>query len=120
MKFKQHILTPTKFPFEIQGLQGYIYNNTLELHCYNEDIHRIFKITVSPIHNTLDQYVHRGTKFYNFKNNTKALYNPAFNLAYELIFQKDSFQYKIAIGNKLHIKRKYTINDLIQIAESMN
>ncbi|MGF2712657.1 hypothetical protein ACQUY5_10055 [Bacillus cereus] len=120
MKFKQHILTPTKFPFEIQQFHGYIYNNNLELHYNNEDINGIIKITVSPVHNKLDQYVHKGTKFYTLKNNMKALYNPHFDLAYELIFQKDGFQYKIAIGNKLHIKRKYNAQDLIQIAESMN
>ncbi|QWH42363.1 hypothetical protein EXW53_12015 [Bacillus mycoides] len=120
MKLKLHILTPTKFPFEIQQFYGYIYNNNLELHYNNEDINGIIKITVSPVHNKLDQYVHRGTKFYTLKNNMKALYNPHFDLAYELIFQKDGFQYKIAIGNKLHIKRKYNAQDLIQIAESMN
>ncbi|MGE6550036.1 hypothetical protein ACQKFK_13660 [Bacillus mycoides] len=120
MKCKEHILTPTKFPFEIQQFHGYIYNDNLELRYYNENISGILKITVSPVHNKLDQYVHKGTKFYNFKNNMKALYNPHFNLAYELIFQKDGFQYTIAIGNKLHIKEKYNVNDLIQIAESMN
>ncbi|MDM5438842.1 hypothetical protein QUG02_12040 [Bacillus hominis] len=120
LKFKQHILTATKFPFDIQQFYGYIYNNYLELHYNNEDINGVLKITVSPVQNKLDQYVHRGTKFYNLTNNIKALYNPHFDLAYELIFQKDGFQYKIAIGNKLHIKRKYNVNDLIQIAESMN
>lgn len=120
MKCKEHILTPTKFPFEIQQFHGYIYNDNLELRYYNENISGILKITVSPVHNKLEQYVHKGTKFYNFKNNMKALYNPHFNLAYELIFQKDGFQYTIAIGNKLHIKEKYNVNDLIQIAESMN
>ncbi|QWG33630.1 hypothetical protein E0M25_20130 [Bacillus mycoides] len=120
LKFKQHILTATKFPFDIQQFYGYIYNNYLELHYNNEDINGILKITVSPVQHKLDQYVHKGTKFYNLKNNTKALFNSHFDLAYELIFQRDGFQYKIAIGNKLYIKRKYTVNDLIQIAESMN
>ncbi|QWU45179.1 hypothetical protein [Bacillus sp. NP247] len=120
MKCKQHILTPTKFPFEIQGFHGYIYNDYLELHYYNDDISGILKITVSPVHNKLEQYVHRGTKFYHLNNNIKALYNPHFDFAYELLFQKDGFQYKIAIGNKLHIKREFNVNDLIQIAKSMN
>ncbi len=39
---------------------------------------------------------------------------------YELIFQKSGFQYTIAIGNKRYIKGKYSVKDLIQIAESMN
>ncbi|MBE7106091.1 hypothetical protein FT637_24710 [Bacillus cereus] len=108
------------FPFEIQQFHGYIYNNYLELHYNNEDINGILKITISPVQNKLDQYVHKGTTFYNLKNNIKALYNSHFDLAYELIFQKDGFQYKIAIGNKLHIKGKYNANDLIHIAESMN
>ncbi|XLP24361.1 hypothetical protein ACFMB7_10850 [Bacillus toyonensis] len=120
MKCKQHILTPTIFPFEIQEFYGYIYNNNLELNYVNKDLNGILKISVSPVHNTLDKYVHKGTKFYNIKNNMKALYNPHFDFAYELLFQKDSFQYKIAIGNKLHIKREFNINDLIQIAESMH
>ncbi|MFD6510500.1 hypothetical protein [Bacillus sp. NPDC060175] len=120
LKYKQHILTPTIFPFKIQQFHGHIYNNYLELHYNNEDINAILKITVSPIQNKLVQYVHKGTKFYRLKNNIKAIYNPHFDLAYELIFQKDSFQYKISIGNKLHLKRKYNVNDLIQIAESMN
>ncbi|PEL50556.1 hypothetical protein [Bacillus toyonensis] len=120
MKCKEHILTPTKFPFEIHEFQGYIYNDYLELRYYNKDSNRIFKITVSPVQHKLDQYVHKGTKFYIFKHNIKAVYNPHFDLAYELIFQKDGFQYKIALGNKLYIKRKYNVIDLIRIAESMN
>lgn len=120
MKCKEHILTPTKFPFEIHEFQGYIYNDYLELRYYNEDMNGILKITVSPVQHKLDQYVHKETKFYNLKNNIKALYNPHFDLAYELIFQKNGFQYTIAIGNKLYIKRKYNVIDLIRIAESMN
>ncbi|PEC19013.1 hypothetical protein [Bacillus cereus] len=120
MKCKEHILTPTKFPFEIHEFQGYIYNDYLDLQYYNEDINGIFKITVSQVQNKLGLYVHSGAKFYSLKNNIKAVYNPHFDLAYELIFQKDGFQYTIAIGNKLYIKRKYNVNDLIQIAEAMN
>ncbi|EMY5508513.1 MULTISPECIES: hypothetical protein [Bacillus] len=119
IKCKEHILTPTKFPFEIHEFQGYIYNDYLELRYYNEDINGILKITVSPVHHKLDQYVHKGTEFYNLKHNIKAVYNPHFDLAYELIFQKDGFQYTIALGNKLYIKRKYNVTDLIRIAESM-
>lgn len=120
MKCKEHILTPTKFPFEIHEFQGYIYNDYLNLQYYNEDINGIFKITVSPVQHKLDHYAHKGTKFYILKNNIKAVYNPQFDLAYELIFQKDGFQYTIALGNKLYIKRKYNVTDLIRIAESMN
>ncbi|UOB95177.1 hypothetical protein BTI679_25140 [Bacillus wiedmannii] len=120
LRIKRHILTPTKFPFEIHEFQGYIYNDYLNLQYYNEGINGILKITVSPVQHKLDQYVHKGTKFYILKHNIKAVYNPHFDLAYELIFQKDGFQYKIAIGNKLYIKRKYSVNDLIRLAESMN
>ncbi|MES5894152.1 MULTISPECIES: hypothetical protein [Bacillus cereus group] len=120
MKCKEHILTPTKFPFEIHEFQGYIYNDYLDLQYYNEDFNGILKITVSPVQNKLGLYVHRGAKFYSLKNNIKALYNPHFDLAYELIFQKNGFQYTIAIGKKLYIKGKYHAHDLIQIAESMN
>ncbi|MGN5653114.1 hypothetical protein [Bacillus sp. Brlt_9] len=120
IKCKEHILTPTKFPFEIHEFQGYIYNDYLNLQYYNEDINGIFKITVSPVQNKLGFYVHRGAKFYSLKNNIKALYNPHFDSAYELLFQKNGFQYTIAIGNKRYIKGKYNVKDLIQIAESMN
>ncbi|MGY3269638.1 hypothetical protein ACVWY7_002576 [Bacillus sp. TE9106W] len=120
MKCKEHILTPTKFPFEIHEFQGYIYNDYLNLQYYNEDINGIFKITVSPVQNKLDFYVHRGAKFYSLKNNIKALYNPHFDSAYELLFQKNGFQYTIAIGNKRYIQGKYNVKALIQIAESMN
>ncbi|MCU5375980.1 hypothetical protein OCA08_02305 [Bacillus cereus] len=120
MKCKEHILTPTKFPFEIHEFQGYIYNDYLNLQYYNDDINGILKITVSPVHHKLDQYVHKGTEFYNLKHNIKAVYNPHFDLAYELIFQQNGFQYIIAIGNKRYIKGKYNVKDLIQIAESMN
>ncbi|CAM4419134.1 hypothetical protein BAMA111019_24240 [Bacillus manliponensis] len=47
------------------------------------------------------------------------LYKPNFHLAYELLFQKDNLQYKIEIGNKKYLKKTYTMNDLISIAESM-
>lgn len=119
MKCMEHILTPTKFPFDIHEFQGFIYNDYLELRYYNEDLNGILKITVSPVQHKLNQYVHKGTKFYNLKYNIKAVYNPHFDLAYELIFQKDGFQYIIALGNKLYIKRKYNVTDLIRIAESM-
>ncbi len=92
----------------------------LMLQYYNEDINGILKITVSPVQNKLGFYVHRGAKFYSLKNNMKALYNPHFDSAYELIFQKNGFQYTIAIGNKRHIQGKYNVKDLIKIAESMN
>ncbi|HFK1681431.1 TPA: hypothetical protein ACGXND_001242 [Bacillus tropicus] len=120
MKCKKHILTPTKFPFEIHEFQGYINNDYLNLQYYNEDINGILKITVSPVQNRLGFYVYRGAKFYSLKNNIKALYNPHFDSAYELIFQKNGFQYIIAVGNKRYIQGKYNIKDLIQIAESMN
>nr|MCX3323285.1 hypothetical protein [Bacillus paranthracis] len=86
MKCKEHILTPTKFPFEIHVFQGYIYNDYLNLQYFNEDINGIFKITVSPVQNKLGFYVLRGAKFYTLKNNIKALYNPHVDSAYELIF----------------------------------
>jgi hypothetical protein len=92
----------------------------LMLPYYNEDINGILKITVSPVQRKLDQYVQKGTQFYHIKNNIKALYNSHFDLAYELIFQKNGFQYTIAIGNKRYIQEKYNVKDLIQIAESMN
>ncbi|MEG7859768.1 MULTISPECIES: hypothetical protein [Bacillus] len=120
IKCKEHILTPTKFPFEIHEFQGYIYNNYLNLQYYNDDINGIFKITVSPVQNKLGFYVLRGAKFFTLKNNIKALYNPHFDSAYELIFQQNGFQYIIAIGNKRYIKGTYNVKDLIQIAESMN
>lgn len=120
MNCKEHILTPTKFPFEIHEFQGYIYNDYLNLQYYNEDINGILKITVSPVQNKLGFYVHRGAKFYSLKNNMNALYNPHFDSAYELIFQKNGFQYTIAIGNKRYIQGKHNVKDLIKIAESMN
>jgi len=120
MNCKEHILTPTKFPFEIHEFQGYIYNDYLNLQYYNEDINGILKITVSPVQNKLGFYVHRGAKFYSFKNNMNALYNPHFDSAYELIFEKIGFQYTIAIGNKRYIQGKYNVKHLIKLAESMN
>jgi len=71
LKIKRHILTPTKFPFEIHKFQGYIYNGYLELRYYNKDSNGIFKITVSPVQHKLDQYVHKGTKFHILKHNIK-------------------------------------------------
>ncbi|MCY9252621.1 hypothetical protein MOF31_22265, partial [Bacillus paranthracis] len=63
---------------------------------------------------------YRGAKLYSLKNNIKALYNPHFDSAYELIFQKNGFQYILAVGNKRYIQGKYNVKALIQIAESMN
>ncbi|EJS67615.1 hypothetical protein ICW_03305 [Bacillus wiedmannii] len=71
LRIKRHRLTPTKFPFEIHEFQGYIYNDYLNLQYYNEDIHGILKITVSPVQHKLDQYVHKGTKFHILKHNIK-------------------------------------------------
>ena len=48
MKCKEHILTPTKFPFEIHEFQGYIYNDYLNLQYFNEDINGILKSLLHP------------------------------------------------------------------------
>ncbi|WP_410982418.1 hypothetical protein [Bacillus cereus] len=119
MKLKQKVLVPTKFPFEVNRFYGLINNKYLELRYYNESIEGIFKVTASPSSIELEQYKQKHDKFYVLKNGVKVLYRAEFDLAYELRFQKEGVHYTIAIGNKQHLKKKYTVNDLIRIAESM-
>lgn len=119
MKHHQNVLVPTRFPFEIHDFRSIAYNDYLQLKYYNEPTNGILKITISPIYNKLEHQKQKGEQFYTTKKGIKMLYKPNFHLAYELLFQKDNLQYKIEIGNKKYLKKTYTMNDLISIAESM-
>jgi hypothetical protein len=46
------------------------------------------------------------------------LYRANFDLVYEIRFQKDDLNYIMAVGKK-NLNKKFTVDDLMQIAESM-
>jgi hypothetical protein len=119
MKFKTKVLVPTQFPYDVIRFDGLIHDEYLVLHYSNESIHGGLNVRVSPISSKLEEYKKKRDTFYTLKNGEKAIFSEHYGLGYELRFQKDGFHYTIAIGNKKYLKKKYTVNDLIRIAESM-
>ncbi|WP_245823516.1 hypothetical protein [Metabacillus halosaccharovorans] len=96
-----------------------INNQELILHYTNESINGFLKITVSPASVDLDKYKWKTDKFYTLDDGTRALYRGDFDLGYEMRFQKDGLHYRVAIGNKKYLKKKFQAEDLIEIVESM-
>jgi hypothetical protein len=120
MKYQRNLLVPTKFPFEITGIEGYIHNQRLLLRYRSEPINGFLQFTVSPVSVELERYKGKYDEYHILKNGTKVLYRTKFDLGYEIRFQKDGLHYTVVIGNKKFLKKKFTLDDLIQIAESMN
>ncbi|MFE7064541.1 hypothetical protein ACFVAD_20610 [Sutcliffiella sp. NPDC057660] len=120
LKFKKNVIVPTSLPFEITDFDGYIYKDSLELIYRSEPITGMLKVTVSPIERPLEEYEDNQSQIHALKDGTKVIFltiNPA---AEVIIFQKKGLQYNIGVGNKKYLKKEFDINDLLQIAESMN
>jgi hypothetical protein len=119
MKLKTNVLVPTQFPFEITHVDGLIHDEYLALRYSNESIHVGFNVRVSPVSNELEEYKQKRDTVHTLKNGVKAIYSEHYGPGYELIFQQDGLHYKMTVGNKRYLKKKYTVNDLIRIAESI-
>jgi hypothetical protein len=83
-----------------------------------ESQHSYLHITVFPVSWNLERYIGNNTELRTLKDGTKVLYRANFDLAYEIRFQKDGLNYKMAVGKK-NLNKKFTVDDLMQIAESM-
>jgi hypothetical protein len=120
LKYHRRVLVPYEYPAEITSFNGYIAeeNEVLHLGYGMESLHSFLHITIFPITENLDQDIGKNTEILKFKDGTKVLYNANFDLGYEMRFQKDGLNYKIQVGKK-NLSKKFTLDDLMQIAESM-
>lgn len=124
LKYHRRVLVPTEFPAEITGFHGYITekNGTqpemLDLGYGMESLHSYLHIAVFPVTENLDRYIWKNTEILKLKDGTKVLYNANFDLGYEIRFQKDGLNYKLSVGKK-NLSKKFTVDDLMKIAESM-
>ncbi|QGQ99421.1 hypothetical protein EHS13_33450 [Paenibacillus psychroresistens] len=120
LKFHRRVMVPNEYPSEVTSFNGYIdeKNELLHLGYGIESLHSYLHITVFPISLNLEQYIGNNTVHRTLKDGTKVLYRANFDLAYEIRFQKDGLNYKMAVGKK-NLSEKFTVDDLMQIAESM-
>jgi hypothetical protein len=116
-KIHKTVHVPTNFPFKITHIDADVYQDVLTLRYRNLDVKGTVQLKVVPKARELEKFKAGSDQFYTLKDGTKALYQSSFQPAYQLIFQHDDLQYYVGIGK--HIKQKVTVNDLIQIAESM-
>ncbi|WP_258209600.1 hypothetical protein [Paenibacillus radicibacter] len=120
-RYQRKLLVPTEFPFKITNFFGYIEyeHEGLLLRYRNELINGFLQISIYPATVELERYRRYEDQVYTLKDGTKILYRTKFDLGYEIRFQKDRMHYTVTIGNKKYLKRKFSVNDLIKIAESM-
>lgn len=119
--YQRKVLVPTEYPFEITHFDGHIEyeHERLVLLYRNESIKGFLQIQIKPVTWGLERYKGTNGQFHTLKDGTKILYRTKFDLGYEIRFQKEGMHYTVAIGNKKYLKKKFTVNDLIKIAESM-
>ncbi|MFE7083486.1 hypothetical protein [Priestia megaterium] len=116
-KFHVDILKPTAFPFEITHIDTQQDNDTLIIRYRNDMLSGLFQLKVTENNNSLEDY--KGIKDvpYTLKNGTKALYQPNYFPAKQLLFQRGKLIYTIGISKAT--KKYVTANDLLKIANSM-
>jgi len=117
-KYHNKILVPSRFPFEITHVQAYTDQEQLMLRYRNVKLHGLLQISIVPKIRDLEHFKGKYDKFVTLKDGTKALYQPKFPPAYQLIFQKGGLEYKVGIGKDLK-SQKVMSDELILIAESM-
>lgn len=116
---QKNVIVPTKFPFEITDFDGYYDKGFLTLNYRSEPINGSLKISITPVERKLEEYKAVHDEFYTLKDGTKVLYKRKSHIAHEIMFHKDGLQYYVGIGTKERLKKSFTSDDLIQIAESM-
>ncbi|WP_307545568.1 hypothetical protein [Paenibacillus sp. V4I5] len=119
--YQRKVLVPSEFPFKITHFSGNIEyeHERLVLRYLNESINGFLQIHIKPVTLGLERYKGKDDQFHTLKDGTRVLYRTRFDLGYEIRFQKEGMHYTVAIGNKKYLKKKFTVNDLIKIAESM-
>jgi len=116
-KNKTNILPPSKFPFDVTHIGGYVDEDILMLHYRNANSDGLLQIKVEPDNADLETLKGEKDEFYSLKNGTNALYQPNFSPAPQLVFQNEHSRYSISISYET--KENVTVDDLLKIANSM-
>jgi hypothetical protein len=116
-KMKTPVLAPSEFPFDITHIDAYIDKDTLMLRYRNADLKGLVQIKVVSNVTNLEKIKGENDKYYTLKNGTKALYQPNFPTAHQLIFQHKNLKYSIGISKTM--KKDIKVEDLLKIANSM-
>ncbi|GAB1792607.1 hypothetical protein [Priestia megaterium] len=111
------ILKPTNFPFEVTHIDTQQDKDTLIIRYRNDKLSGLFQLKVTETNHSLENY--KGIKDvpYTLKNGTKALYQPNYFPAKQLLFQQGKLMYTVGISKAT--KKDITANDLLKIANSM-
>ncbi|MCH7324054.1 hypothetical protein LZ480_19525 [Solibacillus sp. MA9] len=116
-KNKTNIRPPSKFPFDITHIDGYVDEDVLMLRYRSAGLGGLLQIKVVPHNTDLETLKGENDEFYSLKNGTNALYQPNFPLASQLIFQNGNSRYSISISYST--KENVTVDDLLKVANSM-
>ncbi|MGW9103283.1 hypothetical protein ACWGPZ_31760 [Priestia megaterium] len=116
-KFHVDILEPTAFSFEITHVDTQLDNDTLIIRYRNDTLSSLFQLKVTDTNHSLEDYKGDKDVSYTLKNGTKALYQPSYFPAKQLLFQRGKLMYTIGISKAT--KKDVTANDLLKIANSM-
>jgi hypothetical protein len=120
MMFHCHVLVPDDYPFVVTGFDGMIDEKQEILHLGYRiaSLNSYLHIAIFPVTVDLDRFIGKDTQILKLRDGTKVLYRGNYDLAYEIRFQKDGFNYKMALGKK-NLTQQFTADDLLKIAESM-
>jgi len=116
-KFNVDILEPTTFPFEITHIDTQQDKDMLIIRYRNNTSSSLLQLKVIETTNSLEDYKGPKDISYTLKNGTKALYQPNYFPAKQLLFQRDKLIYTIGISKST--KKEITVDDLLKIANSM-
>jgi len=111
------ILEPTTFPFEVTHVDTHQDKDTLIIRYHNDKLNGLFQLKVTKTNHSLEEYASNNFVSYTLKDGTKALYQPNYIPAKQLLFQRGKIRYTIGISQST--KKNIEVSDLLEIANSM-
>ncbi|PGK51967.1 hypothetical protein CN918_29700 [Priestia megaterium] len=111
------VLKPTYFPFDITDVDTHVDNGTLLIRYRNQKLSGLFQLKITMVTHSLVEYSNNKFLSYTLKDGTKALYQPNYIPAEQLLFQRGNVRYTIGISKAT--KKNIEVDDLIKIANSM-
>ena len=116
-KNKTGVLTASEFPFDITHVDGNVNNDILMLRYKNVDLNGLLQIIVEPNTVDLKSLKRENDQFYTLNNGINALYQPNYPPGHQLVFHHANLKYSIGIKGTQN--QNITVNDLLEIANSM-
>ncbi|QOR67307.1 hypothetical protein IM538_03980 [Cytobacillus suaedae] len=112
------VVVPSHFPFSVTHVDGYVDRDILMLRYRNEKLQATLQIKIVPKDNvSLERIKSKHDKYYTLRDGTKALYQPNYPPAHQIVFEKNDLRYYVGINKSAEMN--IAVNDLIKIADSM-